>query len=64
MVTAINEFGGSAFEVSRFDDGGTYAGYSLGNGDYNLDQDLSGGNSNDIELGTAGNDLHKWRQWQ
>ena len=56
VVTAINEFGGSAFEVSRFDDGGTYAGYSLGNGDYNLDQDLSGGNSNDIELGTAGND--------
>ena len=64
VVTGINEFGGNTFEVFRFDDGGTYAGYSLGNTDYNLDQGLSGSNSNDIESGTAGNELDKWWQWQ
>ena len=54
VVTALDQYvAAAAFEFFHFDEGGTYAGYVLSNADYILDQDVTGGATNDILAGTA-----------
>ncbi|MBX9777183.1 MAG: type I secretion C-terminal target domain-containing protein [Xanthobacteraceae bacterium] len=54
IVTAINQFGGSAFATFEFNGTSSFAGFSLNGTTFNLDPDFAGGSGNDIIAGTAG----------
>ena len=54
-ITALNHFSSNRVELVSFD-GATYAGHSLGGGDYNILQGISGSNGNDVIAGSAAAD--------
>ncbi|MFK0331567.1 DUF5801 repeats-in-toxin domain-containing protein [Rhizobium sp. NPDC090275] len=56
-LMVLDQFrGNSGIELLKFNDGGYFAGYSLGNTSYNIASGLTGGSGNDLIAGSGAHD--------